>query len=802
MYKTYFIHAFKRILRYNTYSLINIFGLAVGLASFIIIALYVIDEYSFDRFHKNADRIYRITSVIDFNGVGEKSSSQPFPMGQAFADDYPDHVETYVRFFNLQKSQFLIRAEKKVFNERRFFYADANVFDVFDFELIKGNKDEVLIKPFTIVITESIAKKYFEDLDPVGKHLQVDNFFDYEITGVIKDIKAQSHLKFDFLASFSSLSYIFKNEKIFQAWVWNPCWTYLLLKTPESAPELEKMLPSFVKKHFKTGENENYRLSLQPITDIHLKSKLDYEISKNSDEKYVRLLMILGFLILAIATINYVNLATASASNRAREIGIKKVSGAGRAQLIGQFLGESMLTVFISMLVAISLVELFLPAFREISGKYITYDFRFKKETLIGLFCIWLFTGFIAGIYPAVFLSSFKATNLLRRDFKLGSRSTNFRKALVLVQFSISVLLIITTIGVFRQLEYLHTADLGFKKNNIVIIDAGYEISGKYASFKENLLKESNIQEVTAMNYIIGSSHNTYPFIFENSISKEFQYYPAIFVRDHFVKTFEIDIVSGRDFTEGEKAAGNELLVNEEMVRYVGLEKNEEILGKKFHTGWRYEEVVGVFSNINITSLHHQVEPFVIKMARDSATRDFESKYIVIRINQDELASGIRSIEKVWDAMGYERPFEYQFLQDILDAHYSGEDILGELARIFTVLSIIISLLGIWGLTAYITERRTREIGIRKTLGASMFSLVKLINKEFVLIIIISILISWPLSFFALSNWIKSFAYRDFLSIWSFILASMLAVLFAILTISHKAIIAGRKNPVDAIRYE
>jgi putative ABC transport system permease protein len=507
-------------------------------------------------------------------------------------------------------------------------------------------------------------------------------------------------------------------------------------------------------------------------------------------------------LILVIASINYINLATASASNRAKEIGIRKASGAGKRQLILQFLGESLLITLISLLVAISLVELFMPAFSTITGKYIPTDFRFKKDILIGIFCLWFFTGLISGLYPAFFLSSIRVTNLLRRDFKLGTKSTNFRKLLVLIQFSISILLIITTFGVFRQLSYLHNADLGFKKNNIVIIDAAYEVSLKYPKFKEELLKNENIKHVTGMNYIIGSSHNTYPIIAEDSYEDGFQFYPALFVRADFVKTFQIEILSGRDFIENETNAGQELLVNEEMVKFLGYEKNEELLGKNFYIGKTKETVVGIFSNLNVTSLHYQVEPFIIRMVRDSIGRSIETKYIVIQINQNQIGKSIESIENTWEKMGFERPFEYRFLQDILDAHYSGEDVLGDLARIFTILSIVIALLGIWGLTAYITERRTREIGIRKALGASMISIISLINKEFIAIILASNLLAWPIAYFALSNWINSFAYRDFLTIWSFILASLIAILIALLTVSHKAIEAGRRNPVDSLRYE
>ena len=801
MLKKYISSALKKILRYNSYALINVFGLAIGLASFILIVLYVYDEYSYDKYHSKSDRIYRITSILDFDGVGEESASQPFPMGQAFAEDYPEYVESYVRFFNLQRSQFLVSNNQKVFNEKRFFYADTNVFEVFDFELIKGDKNSVLKNPFAIVITESTAQKYFEDKDPIGEILKVNDYYEFEVKGVVRDVKDQSHFKFDFLASFASLPYVFKYSKAMDQWIWNPCWTYLLLKEGVEVDKFETKIDEFRKKRF-GSDAENFQLQLQSLTDIHLTSHLDYEIEKNENLQYIRILLIIAFLILLIASINFINLATASAANRAKEIGIKKAVGATRRQLILQFLTESLVTTFISLFIAISLVELFLPAFSSVTGKVVTTDFRFRKETLLGILSLGIFTGLISGLYPAMFLSSFKTIRLLKANFKLGTKSTNFRKVLVLIQFAVSLMLIIGTFGIFKQLKYLHTADLGFKKNSTVLIDAGHEESWRYKEFKKALLKNKTIKNVTGMNYVIGSSHNTHEFIPEGRDSKEYQFYPALFVRDDFVETFEIQIVAGRDFLSDEKEAGEAVLVNEEMVRYLNYEKNEDILGMRFKTEQGMEKVVGVFSNININSLHSKVEPFVIKSSKHPKARIGDTRYIVIKIDETKVSESIALIEQTWDDLKIEKPFEYQFISDILEAHYTGEEVLGDLARIFTILSIIIAALGIWGLSAYITERRTREIGIRKALGASIFSIIKLINKEFLIIILAANLIAWPIAYITINKWIDGFAYRDYISIWSFLIASMIGFLIAVLTVSHKSVGAGSRNPVDSLRYE
>jgi len=576
--------------------------------------LYVYDEYSYDHYHEKSDRIYRVTSVMDFDGVGEQSSSQPFPMGAALQKSYPEHIENYVRFFNLQKSVFTVSYEEKVFNEKRFFYTDTSVFNIFDYQLIKGSKDTALVRPFTMVITKSTALKYFGNEDPIGKILKVDNYFEFEITGVMEDVSQQSHFKFDFLASFNSLKYLFKNEKMLSNWIWNPCWTYLLLKDNEQADKLSAKLPEFVETYLKMGEDESYYLYLQALTDIHLKSDLDYEIQKNDKEQYVKILMIIALLILVIASINFINLATAGAANRAKEIGIKKIVGATRAQLIIQFLVESLIITFISLFIAISLVEFFLPAFRAVSGKVVTNDFRFQFETIAGLVSLGVITAVVSGIYPALFMSGLKPIRLLQGIVRQGTSSTKFRKVLVLIQFSISILLIIGTIGIFKQLKYLQNADLGFENKQIIILNSEFgNLAWKFEKFKNILTEKAGIENITGMDYVIGQSHNTHEFTPEG-FPDEYQFYPSMFVRDGFVKTFDINIVAGRDFLNEEESAGDEVLVNEEMVKYLNYKSNNHILGKSFKTMKGNVNIVGVISNINVTSLHSKVEPFIIGM--------------------------------------------------------------------------------------------------------------------------------------------------------------------------------------------
>ncbi len=803
MIKNHILLTLRKILHNRNYSLINIIGLAIGLASFIIIMLYVYDEYSYDRYHSKHERIYRITSKMNFKGVGEKSSSQPFPLGETLYKDNREYIENYVRFFNLQKSVFTVSYEDRVFNETKFFYTDTSVFSIFDFKLIKGNKYSVLKEPFSIVITQSTAKKYFGDENPIGKSLKVDDRFEYEITGIVEDVPAQSHFKFDFLASFASLRYIFRNEHVLNDWVWNPCWTYILLKPENKANELRKKLPAFAEKYVKIGKNETYELFLQPLTSIHLQSNLDYEIEKNGKAEYVLILMIIAVLILSIASINFINLATAGTSNRAKEIGMKKVVGGTRRQLIGQFLLESLIITFISLLIAISLVELFLPAFSSISGKVVSTDFRFRFETICALCVLGILTAIISGIYPALYMSGLAPLKLLRGIIRQSKAAKKLRKLLVLVQLSISIALIIVAIGIFKQLKYLHTKDLGFKNREIIILNSEFSnIASRFDNFKNDLLKDSGIKYVTGMDYIIGQSHNTHFFVPENYPETELQFYPSLFVRDDFVKTFDINIVAGKDFTDDEKNAGKEVLVNEEMVKYLNYKSNAGILGKKFRTQQGKAVVRGVISNINVSSLHTKVEPFIISIYSSQGARTNQTRFVAIQVQKGQLNESLKYIEQLWNKYEPNRPFEYLFLKNELDKHYQGENVLADLAGIFTLLSIIISSIGIWALTAYITETRTKEIGIRKVLGASVWSIVKLINSEFAGMFLLSNIIAWTAAYYALRVWIDNFAYRTEISFWIFVAALLLSLLNVVLTISHKSIIAASKNPVDSLKYE
>ena len=802
MIRNYIKIAIRNLVKHKFYSLINISGLAIGIASFIIIMLYIIDELSYDRYHKNADNIYRLVNVYDFNGVGENSASSPFPVAFTMKDEYPGMIKNVVRIFNFQSPRMLIELGDKRYNERRFFFADSTFFHIFDHEFIHGNPKTVLNESYSVVLTESAAKKYFGDDNPVNKTIKFEKQFDLKVTGVIKDVPAQSHFNFDFIASMSSVGRMF-GGRLPQTWVWNPCWTYLLLEDG-AAPVLEKKFPDFINKYFNDAEKKNISLYLQPLTDIHLKSRLDYELEPNNNISYIYILSAIAAFLLIIASINFMNLATATSAARAKEIGVKKVVGVYRSQLIFQFISESIILSFISLIIALILVELLLPAFNTFTNKDIVLSILLQPKYLLALIVLVLFTGAFSGIYPAFYLSAFKPVSVLKGSLRRENKSTLPRKILVVVQFVISITLIIGTLTVFNQLKFLRNADLGFNKEQVIIIPVNHTpIARSYKSVKNELLLNTDIISITAVDDIFGVAHNTHEFRPEGFPQDKLQFYPALVVRYDFVKTFDIKILAGRDYNEDNKTDPEKgMLINEAMVRHLGWGSNEEALGKKFKSLNGEERVIGVTNNFNATSLHEQAGPFVLNIKEKPEEVMWFLKFMAIRLAPDNHKKTIDFIETKWKEFAPSRPFEYSFLDQELKKLYKDEDNLGKLSLIFSLLIIFIASLGLFGLTSFMAEQRTKEIGIRKVLGAKVTDIITLLSKEFLKLIVIAILIAWPIAFLLIDDWLSHFAYRTAINWFVFILAGLFALIIALLITAYKAYVTSQTNPVDTLKYE
>lgn len=802
MWLNYLKIAYRTLIKHKLYASINIVGLAIGIASFILIWLYILDELSYDRYHARADNIYRLVNVYDFEGVGENSASSPFPVAWTLKNEYPGMIKNVTRVFNRQAPRTLIELGDISYNERRFFFADSTFFEIFDFDFISGDPKTALDEINSVVITQSTAKRYFKDENPMGKTIRMERALDLKVTGVIKDVPHNSRFKFDLMASLSSMKKPF-GGRLPQTWVWNPCWTYLVLENG-AAPQLEKEFPAFIQKYFYDAEKDNITLYLQPLVDIHLKSKLDYEIEPNSNISYVMILGGIAFFLLIIAIINYVNLATATSGSRAREIGVKKVFGAYRSQLIYQFLFESILLSLVALVASMLIIEILLPSLNDFSGKNIRLGQIIDSSMALFIILIGVVTGLLAGLYPAFYLSLFKPIVVLSSKYGVNNRSGLGRKLLVITQFTISIVLIIITMSIFRQVNYMKSADTGFDKENIIILPVnGTAIAKSYDAFKKEILQNPNIISVTAMDDLLGASHNTHEFRPEGFPEDKWQFYPALVVRYDFLKTFGIKLLAGRDYKYDMKTdPAKGMLINEAMVKHLGWESNDAAIGKKFRSLQGDERVIGVFADFNATSLHEPAGPFVLNIKEKPNVVLFFLKYVAIKVNPENTKKTLVYLEDKWNKSEQGRPFEYTWLEDDLDQLYHDEEVLGDLSLILTIIIIFIAALGLYGLASFMTEQRTREIGIRKVFGANDASILKLLSVEFAKLVLISVLIAWPLSYLLIDEWLSHFAYHTAIDWLNFIIGGLVAFVLAMIITNTRALIASRTNPIDTLKYE
>ncbi|MDX2248776.1 MAG: ABC transporter permease [Bacteroidia bacterium] len=799
MIRNYLTTALRNLRRTPLYTGINILGLAVGITCFVLIVLFVRDEWSYDRYHSKADRIYRLVGKIDLEGQGEESSSNPFPVATTLMNDYPELIEHAVRFFDFQVEKRTLRVEEVKFSEPDIFFADSNVFQVFDFPLLKGNKNTALKGPNLIVISEEMAKRYFGDEDPVGKQMVYEGQTNLQVTGILGEIPPQSHFKFQALISFPTLR-PFIGQTLEQNWVWNPNWTYLLLKKGVTPGELETQFPAFIQKYYPDFIKPQITHYLQPLTDIHLKSHLDYEIEPNSSETNIYIFLAIGIFILIIACINFMNLATARSAGRAREVGMRKVLGAYRGQVIGQFLGESLVMSFFAVILALFLISIFLPFFNDLSGKTLTQNQLLEPSFLLALVGLGGIVGFISGLYPAFYLSSFLPVKVLKGKLKSQPGDRLIRKGLVVTQFAISLALIISTMIIYRQFQFMQTAATGFTKDQIVVIPTKPVIVPKIEVFRENLLRNAKIQNLTTMNEIIGIHHNVHEYNYEGMEPGRWIYFPSLIVDEYFAPTFDLEFVAGRNFSKDHPTDDTlAIIVNETMVKERGWGTPEEALGQQLYTPRGRERVTGVVKDFHFVSLRDKIRPFVLDITTGGA-RSFFTKNIAVRISPGETDKTLAYIEEQWDILAPEHPFEYTFLDSQINDLYKDEGKLADLVQYFSVLAIFIACLGLFALASFTAEQRTKEIGIRKVLGSSVYQIVGLLAKDFILLVVIANLIAWPVAAGFMNNWLNGFAYRTDMSVGLFAIAGIGVTGIAFLTILFQSLKAGRADPIRALR--
>ncbi len=798
MLKNYLITALRNIRRQKGYSFLNIAGLAIGITCFILISLYVQNELSYDRYHKDSDRIYRVCSEHPFVYHGKNQSAiTQAPLAPALVEDLPEVVSS-VRFTDA--SNVLLSADDNKFFGESVYFASPGIFDVFSFQLLKGAPQTVLTEPSSLVLSERMAEKYFGDEDPVGKILRFEDRHDFKVTGVIKNMPKNSHFIADFIAPFKTCGSIYNLD--FSSWMQSGYYTYIKLRENTDPKELEDKLQGYMERAFRKGQNrEGFHYFLQPLTKIHLHSDLIAEISVNNDIKNIYIFGFIAFLILIIACINYMNLITARSSKRGKEVGIRKVVGARRSQVIKQFFGESIILSTLALLSSLFLVRLILPVFNRFVERELSLNLIKNPQFSLWLVGILVFTGIFAGCYPALVLSSFKPVSILRGWAKKRSQGISLRNMLVVVQFSISITLVICTLVIRNQLHYIKNRDVGYRKDQIITMRVrDPQIRENLNLIKNELREHSSVVSVSSSSNLPHRITNLTPAKTPQAAENEsFAMYQSTVDYD-FIDLFEIDIVEGRNFSrEFPSDSEDALLVNETAVKALGYPQplGKEIITPVHGGGERRERIIGVMKDFNMLSLHQSIEP--LRLALDPEGRQ---PYLSIKIRGSDIPETIKFIREKMEVFSSIYPFEYQFFDDVFARVYETEQKTGKMFNTFTLLALVIACLGLLGLTSFATEQRTKEIGIRKVLGSSISGIIVLLSREFTKWVLLANIFAWPVAYFVMSRWLQNFAYRVRIDLGTFVISGFLTLLMALLTVSFQSTKAAHANPADSLRYE
>ena len=799
MLKNYFRIAWRNLTRNKVFSGINIIGLAIGLACSLMLTLYVKDELSYDRHHANADRIYRVSrTFLSKDGtVSLRLGHVAPPFGPLIREDFRE-IEQVVRML---ETDALVRYGDLLFEEENMFAAEPNLFKVFSFNVLHGNPDKALENPFSIMFSKTMAEKYFGKENPVGKTVRVDNQLDYTVTGVFESLPSQSSFHPNFLISFSSLNdeRVYGAEKLRTNWGNNAFSTFLLLPPHYNPQKLIDAFPAFQNKHIDVNASKYSVLNLMKLTDIHLHSQLDSEIEANGDIQYVYFFSIIGIFILAIACINYMNLATARSDKRAKEVSMRKVVGAMRSQLIRQFLSESFLIILIALLMAVVIAVLCLPFLNNVSQKELTIRDIMSPGFITAVLGITLFTGMLAGSYPAFFLASFQPVGALKGRLGSTVKKTRIRQVLVILQFAIAVVLIISTTVVHNQMTHIQNYKLGYSKEQILLLPAISD-SSTYESFKQQIKQSSGIMEVTHSSRIpsgrLLDSWDAY-ITKDGAMAQTDINIKSLMVDEDFITTYKIEMAAGRNFSRNyttDKTEG--YILNETAIRLLGWKNPNDAIGNRFGYGQNRGQIIGVVKDYHFESLHQKVAPMVMLM------NGSKFKRLSVRITGQDIKGTLDHLESAWESRFPDKPFKYEFLDQRFKKLYSREQTQQLLFNIFSGIAIFISCLGLLGLSIFMAELRIKEIGIRKVLGASVHNLVVLLSGDFLKLVLIAILIASPIAWYVMNKWLDNFAYRIALEWWMFGLAGILAVAIALLTISFQSVKAALMNPVRSLRSE
>jgi putative ABC transport system permease protein len=784
MFINYLKIALRNIKRYKGYSIINISGLAIGMAACIFILLWVQDEISYDRFHKNSDQIFRVVHYSDYAGNELHVALTPGPLSQAMKQELPEVIKATSFDF----AGGMLSYKEKSFNYVEAACVEPDFFDIFSFPLIQGDAELAVSDQNSIIITRQLAARIFGDEDPLGKVLTFNKKYDYKVTGIMENIPRHSHLQFECIIPFKKLADFGRSVN---EWKPNAFYTYIMLRKGVSENKFNEKIKNFKRIHY--ADCRDY-LYVQPLTKIHLYSNFSYAISGHGDIKYVIIFSLVAGFILLIACINFMNLTTALSGTRAKEVGLRKVVGATRKTLISQFLGESVFMAFLALIIAILLVSSLLPYYNELTAKELSL-FSQGIFSLSSLLIIILAIGVIAGSYPAFMLSSFQPIKVLKGVLPANLKSLHLRKILVVIQFGLSIFLMISNLVISSQLKYIQSKKLGFEKEHLFYATIPFEYETIYNALKNELLKWADITHVTRMQNFPTSDHvNSYSNLSWEGKNPDDRYLFCIHDADYdMFETFGMTMSEGRSFSRLFPTDTSAYVLNEKAVDIMGIRNP---IGKMFSQGGRTGKIIGVVKNFHFKSLKNEIEPLVFRLPINHARRIF------IKISSNDILRTMGHIETTWKNFVPGSQAEFGFLEDAYDMLYRSEKRMGKLVGYFASLAIFISCLGLFGLASFMIERRTKEIGIRKVLGASVPGIVRFLSNEFIILVAISNVIAWPLAYCGAKKWLQNFAYHIDLSWLYFVIAGLLALLIVVVVVSFQSLKVAVTNPVESLRYE
>jgi putative ABC transport system permease protein len=797
MLNNYLKTAFRNFLRFKFYSAINITGLAIGMAACMLISLYVQKDMSFDKFNKNYDRIYRVVDIWTQNGNVAPWALTPTGFANAFQNDFPG-----VKAVRISHSMgtVVLKYKDRPFKVNELILADSGFFDMFTFPFIEGNPKTALAEPMSIVLSQSEAQKIFGNAEPIGKILRVENQFDLKVTGVVKDPPNNSSIQFHYLVSFVSLPEIYHGSgELLNNFNSNDYYTFLLLPKGDRVESIRNSLPSLLKKYKGEDITRYEKILLQPLSEVHFNKSLLFDFPNIGDEQYDYMLSGVAFFILLIACVNFINLSTARSATRAKEIGIRKTLGSNRSKLVWQLMMEFVVLALVAVAIGLVLLELSLPIFNSVTQAHLSANLLDNPAQILAFVAIWILVVIVASAYPALYISSLQPAASIKGLTKSGSRGNFFRKSLIVFQFAISTFLITVTIVMWSQYDFLKSHKLGFEGSHVIYLPRSKEITGNYDAFKQQLLKFPQIKGVARTGWLPGDPYDIEGYNWIDKSGERSGSYYTMIVDPDLATVLDLKFLSGRNFSSDMPSDRNEsFVINETAAKTMGWNPSEAI-GQTLRSSYGERgKIIGVVKDFNIKSLRHRIEPVVMSMD-SSHPQQFE---VTMKISGTNIPATLRYIKSQWERFSPNFPFDYSFLDESFRRLYDSEQRLSGIFTTSSLLSIVIACLGLFGLAAYETEQRTKEMGVRKVCGASVPQLVGLISGDFAKLVFVANLVAWPLAYYAMDKWLQNFAYKINIDVWIFVTSGFVALAIALATVSSHAIKAATTNPVESLRYE